>query len=116
MSMIAWVRIYTACLGARTRSSFTVFAHESPPRSAKFEAENCLYLFALTVPVRVLVLAKTGTVVSSTCKRSAARTCSRSRASTQSASVEVSISIPSRARPRSGDGLGWGPLRKLWRK
>jgi len=23
----------------------------------------------------------------------------------------VSISIPSRARPRSGDGLGWGPLR-----
>jgi hypothetical protein len=32
------------------RSSFTVFAHESLPRSARFEAENRLYLFALTVP------------------------------------------------------------------
>jgi hypothetical protein len=46
-------KFYTACLGAGTRSSFTVFAHESPPRSARFEAENCLYLFALTAPFDV---------------------------------------------------------------
>ena len=43
-------KFYTACLGTRTRSSFTVFAHESAPRSARSEAENGLYLFALTVP------------------------------------------------------------------
>jgi hypothetical protein len=43
-------KFYTACLDAGVRSRFTVFAHESPPRSARFEAENCLYLFALTVP------------------------------------------------------------------
>jgi hypothetical protein len=30
--------------------SSTVFAEESPPRSARFEAENGLHLFALTVP------------------------------------------------------------------
>ncbi len=33
--------------------SSTVFAHELPPRSAGFNAENRLYLFALTVPRRV---------------------------------------------------------------
>jgi hypothetical protein len=37
-------------LGTSTRSSFTVFAHELARRSARFEAENGLYLFALTVP------------------------------------------------------------------
>jgi hypothetical protein len=47
-------KFYTACLGTRMRSSFTVFAHESLPRSARFEAENRLYLFALTVPRRQL--------------------------------------------------------------
>jgi len=30
--------------------SSTVFAHELPPRSAGFDAENRLYLFALTLP------------------------------------------------------------------
>ena len=40
----------TACLRAGTRWSSTVFAHELPPRSASFEAENGLYLFALTMP------------------------------------------------------------------
>jgi hypothetical protein len=44
-------KFYTACLGVGTRVSSTVFAEESPPRSARFEAENGLYLFALTVPV-----------------------------------------------------------------
>ena len=44
-------KLNTAYLGAETRSSFTVFAHELLQRSARFEAENCLYLFALTVPV-----------------------------------------------------------------
>ena len=44
-------KFYTACLGTRTRSSFTVFAHELARRSARFEAENGLYFFALTVPV-----------------------------------------------------------------
>ena len=43
-------KFYTACFGTGTRSSFTVFAHESAPRSARFVAENGLYLFALTVP------------------------------------------------------------------
>jgi transcriptional regulator with XRE-family HTH domain len=32
----------------------TVFAHESPTRSAGFDAENSLYLFVLTVPRKVL--------------------------------------------------------------
>jgi hypothetical protein len=32
----------------------TVFAHESPTRLAGFDAENRLYLFALTVPARSL--------------------------------------------------------------
>lgn len=44
------IKFYTARLSARTRSSFTVFAHESLPRSVRFETENCLYLFALAVP------------------------------------------------------------------
>src|SRR5277367_1903428 len=44
-------KFYTARLGTGTRSSSTVFAHESPPRQARFEAENGLYLFALTVPL-----------------------------------------------------------------
>jgi hypothetical protein len=44
-------KFYTACLRAGTRWSSTVFAHELPPRSASFEAENGLYLFALTMPL-----------------------------------------------------------------
>ena len=47
-------KFYTACLGVGTRVSSTVFAEESPPRSARFEAENGLYLFALTVSKIVL--------------------------------------------------------------
>ena len=43
-------KLNTAYLGAETRSSFTVFARKSLQRSTRFEAENCLYLFALTVP------------------------------------------------------------------
>jgi glucose/mannose transport system substrate-binding protein len=35
-------KFYTACLRAGTRWSSTVFAHELPPRSASFEAENGL--------------------------------------------------------------------------
>jgi uncharacterized protein YidB (DUF937 family) len=45
-------KFYTADLGTGTRSSFTVFAHESASRSARFEAENGLYLVALTMPSR----------------------------------------------------------------
>jgi len=45
-------KFYTACLSAGTRWSSTVFAHELPPRSASFEAENGLYLFALTMPAQ----------------------------------------------------------------
>ena len=41
-------KFYSACSGARARSSATIFAHESLPRSASFEVENVLYLFALT--------------------------------------------------------------------
>src|SRR5271166_3265890 len=43
-------KFYTACLRLRAGQSSTVFAHESPTRSAGFGAENGLYLFALTVP------------------------------------------------------------------
>jgi hypothetical protein len=42
----------TAYLGAETGSSFAIFAHESLPRSSRFDAENCLYLFTLTGPCR----------------------------------------------------------------
>src|SRR5271166_6287788 len=44
-------KFYTACSHTRARCSSTVFAHELPPRSAGFDAENRLYLFALTMPV-----------------------------------------------------------------
>src|ERR1019366_3071215 len=43
-------KFYTACSRTRAARSSTVFAHESPMRSAGFDAENRLYLFALTVP------------------------------------------------------------------
>jgi hypothetical protein len=33
-----------------------VFAHESPPRAARFEAEICLYFFALTVPFNTMAI------------------------------------------------------------
>ena len=45
-------KFYTACSRARPGWSCTVFAHESWTRSAGFDAENGLYLFALTVPRR----------------------------------------------------------------
>src|SRR5277367_5379271 len=52
-------KFYTACLRIRAGQSSTVFAHESPTRSAGFDAENGLYLFALTVPrPEVVALAK----------------------------------------------------------
>src|ERR1039457_6096002 len=43
-------KFYTACSRTRAGGSSTVFAHESPMRSVGFDAENRLYLFALTVP------------------------------------------------------------------
>jgi hypothetical protein len=45
-------KFYTPCLRIRAGQSSTVFAHESPTRSAGFDAENGLYLFALTVPLQ----------------------------------------------------------------
>ena len=42
-------KFYTACSRARPGWSCTVFAHESSTRSAGFDAENGLYLIALTV-------------------------------------------------------------------
>jgi hypothetical protein len=45
-------KFYTACPRTRAGWSSTVFARESPTRSAGFDAENRLYLFALTVPQR----------------------------------------------------------------
>src|SRR5580700_11304111 len=50
-------KFYTACLRIRAGQSPTVFAHESPTRSAGFDAENGLYLFALTVPFALFGLA-----------------------------------------------------------
>jgi hypothetical protein len=47
-------KFYTACPRTRAGWSSTVFARESPTRSAGFDAENRLYLFALTVPVDLL--------------------------------------------------------------
>ena len=46
-------KFYTACSRARPGWSCTVFAHESWTRSAGFDAENGLYLFALTVPAGI---------------------------------------------------------------
>src|SRR5271165_3024128 len=43
-------KFYTASCRSGAAWSPTVFAHESPTRSARFDAENDLYLFALTVP------------------------------------------------------------------
>jgi hypothetical protein len=43
-------KFYTACSRTGAGGSSTVFAHELPTRSAGFDAENRLYLFALTVP------------------------------------------------------------------
>jgi hypothetical protein len=47
-------KLYTACSRPRARRNSTVFAHELPPRSAGFDAENRLYLFALTVPGKTI--------------------------------------------------------------
>src|SRR5208282_481807 len=44
----------TACSRTRAGGCSTVFAHELPTLSAGFDAENGLYLFALTVPQRAL--------------------------------------------------------------
>jgi hypothetical protein len=43
-------KFYTACSRTTAGRSSAVFAHELSPRSAGFDAENRLYLFALTVP------------------------------------------------------------------
>ena len=45
-------KFYTACSRIGAGWSSTVFAHESPTGSTGFDAENGLYLFALTVPRR----------------------------------------------------------------
>src|SRR5208283_804709 len=44
-------KIYTTCSRIRADWSSTVFAHELTTRSAGFDAENRLYLFALTMPI-----------------------------------------------------------------
>src|SRR5271165_5499742 len=43
-------KIYTACSRIKADWSSTVFAHELTTRSDGFDAENRLYLFALTMP------------------------------------------------------------------
>src|SRR5271165_339589 len=43
-------KIYTACSRIKADFSSTVFAHELTTRSAGFDAENRLYLFAVTMP------------------------------------------------------------------
>ncbi len=43
-------KIYTACSRIKADWSSTLFAHELTTRSAGFDAENRLYLFALTMP------------------------------------------------------------------
>jgi hypothetical protein len=45
-------KFYTACSRSRAGWTSTVFAHESPTCSAGSDAENRLYLFALTVRSR----------------------------------------------------------------
>src|SRR5271165_310088 len=47
-------KFYTACSRIGAGWSSTVFAHESPTPSTGFDAENGLYLFALTVPFHCL--------------------------------------------------------------
>ena len=48
-------KLYTSCSRTTPGWSSTVFAHELLLRSAGFDAENRLYLFALTVPWRRLL-------------------------------------------------------------
>jgi hypothetical protein len=43
-------KFYTACSRTTAGWSSTVFPHKLSPRSAEFDAEKRLYLFALTVP------------------------------------------------------------------
>src|SRR5208283_2547092 len=47
-------KIYTACSRIKADWSSTVFAHELTTRSAGFDGENRLYLFALTMPNRLV--------------------------------------------------------------
>jgi hypothetical protein len=53
-------KFYTTFWSLRAGRPSTVFAHESPTRSGGFDAENGLYLFALTMPTGVHVWAATG--------------------------------------------------------
>jgi hypothetical protein len=53
---------YTACSRTWAARNSTVFAHESPMRSAGFDAKNRLYLFALTVPRSVFVVGATAVI------------------------------------------------------
>ena len=48
-------KFYTARSRTWAGWSSVVFVHESPTHSARFDAENGLYLFALTVPKNALV-------------------------------------------------------------
>jgi len=48
-------KFHTACSRTEAGGSSTVFAHELPTRSVGFDAENRLYLFALTVPRRAVL-------------------------------------------------------------
>src|SRR5271166_2076910 len=72
-------KFYTACSRTRERWSSTVFAHELPPRSAGFDAENRLYLFALTVPLplrlapRCLARTRSRTRSGTPCQKPAAK-------------------------------------------
>jgi hypothetical protein len=52
-------KFYTACSRTTAGWNSTVFAHKLSPRSAGFDAENRLYLFALTVPLSLLPTCKT---------------------------------------------------------
>jgi len=51
-------KIYTACSRIKADWGSTVFAHELTTRSAGFDAENRLYLFALTMPLDALLADK----------------------------------------------------------
>ncbi len=49
------IKFYTACSRTMVGWNSAVFAHELPPRSAGFDSESGLYLFALTVPAQATV-------------------------------------------------------------
>src|SRR6185312_4938512 len=94
-------KFYTDCLRIRMGQSSTVFAHESPTRSAGFDAENGLYSFALTVPRQRLAVATRRSSFASS-EKAARAVCPQGAACRPSGTPSTDRSITRRPCPRAG--------------